>query len=127
MSSANSALISPAPGPATVHLALIRASIELFGRDVVRDSLFPWIRVARVLIRPPERVAISGQMLRAYKAGEDKGRVAIGESVIYREMAHAEGAMTVYLEIPLEERDTWEILLRNIGYWGQACSRLAWR
>ncbi len=68
LSSANSALISPAPGPATARLALIRASLELFGRDVVRDSLFPWIRAARVLIRPPERVAISGQVLRAYKA-----------------------------------------------------------
>lgn len=41
LSSANSALISPAPGPATVRLALIRASIELFGRDAVCDSLFP--------------------------------------------------------------------------------------
>jgi len=122
LSSANSALISPAPGPATVRLALIRASLELFGRDVVRDSLFPWIRAARVLIRPPERVAISGQVLRAYKADEDKGRVAIGESVIYREVAHAEGVMTVYLEISLEERNTWETLLRNIGYWGQASS-----
>lgn len=122
LSSANSALISPAPGPATVRLALIRASLELFGRDVVHDSLFPWIRAARVLIRPPERVAISGQVLRAYKADEDKGRVAIGESVVYREVAHAEGVMTVYLEISLEERNTWETLLRNIGYWGQASS-----
>lgn len=61
-------------------------------------------------------------MLRAYKADEDKGRVVIGESVIYREMAHAEGVMTVYLQIPLEERGTWETLLRTIGYWGQASS-----
>src|SRR5258708_34571840 len=94
LSSANSALIPPAPGPATVRLALIRASLELFGRDVVRDSLFPWIRAARVLIRPPERVAISGQVLRAYKADEDKGRVAIGESVVYRQVAHAGGVST---------------------------------
>jgi len=45
-SSSNSALVSPAPGPATVRLALIRVGLELFGRDVVRDSLFPWIRAA---------------------------------------------------------------------------------
>lgn len=122
LSSANSALISPAPGPATVRLTLIRAGIELFGREIVRDSLFPWIRTARVLIRPPERVALSGQVLRAYKAEEDRGRVAFGESVVYREMAHAGGILTVYLEVPLMERGTCESLLRSIGYWGQASS-----
>jgi hypothetical protein len=122
LSSANSALISPVPGPAMVRLALIRVGIELFGRAVVRDSLFPWLRAARVLIRPPERVAFCGQVLRAYKADEDKGRVAVGESVVYREMAHAEGSMTVFLDIPLEERSVWESLLKGIGYWGQTSS-----
>lgn len=104
LSSPNSALVSPAPGPATVRLALLRVGLELFGSDVVRDSLFPWIRAASVLIRPPERVALSGQVLRAYKVDEDKGHVSINESVIYREVAHAEGTMTVYLELPLEGR-----------------------
>jgi len=67
-------------------------------------------------------VALSEQVLRAYKADEDEGHVSFGESVIYREMAHAEGTMTVYLELPLEEHETGKILLRNIGYWGQADS-----
>jgi hypothetical protein len=121
-SSSNSALVSPAPGPATVRLALIRVGIEIFGRDVVRDTLFPWIRAASVLIRPPERVALSGQVLRAYKVVEYKGHVFYQESVVYRQMAHAEGTMTVYLELPREERKMWDTLLRNIGYWGQTNS-----
>lgn len=121
-SSTNSALISPAPGPATVRLALIRVGIEVFGRDVVRDTLFPWIRAASLFIRPPERVAISGQVLRAYKAEQNKGHIAYQESVVYRQMAHAEGTMTVYLKLPRQERKTWETLLWNIGYWGQASS-----
>jgi len=121
-SSSNSALISPAPGPATVRLALIRVGIEVFGRDVVRDTLFPWIRAATILIRPPERVAFSGQVLRAYKVVENKGHVSYGESVVYRQMAHAEGTMTIYLELPLQVRNMWETLLTNIGYWGQTSS-----
>jgi len=121
-SSSNSALISPSPGPATVRLALIRVGIEVFGRDIVRDTLFPWIRAASLFIRPPERVAISGQMLRAYKVVEKKGHVSYQESVVYRQMAHAEGTMTVYLELPREEKKLWGTLLRNIGYWGQASS-----
>jgi hypothetical protein len=121
-SSPNSALISPAPGPATVRLALIRVGVEIFGKDVVRDLLFPTIRSASVLIRPPERVAMSGQVLRAYKVVEKKRHVSYQESVVYRQMAHAEGTMTVYLELPLQERNMWETLLMNIGYWGQTSS-----
>jgi hypothetical protein len=105
-----------------VRLALIRVGIEIFGRDVVRDTLFPWIRAASVLIRPPERVALSGQVLRAYKAVEVKGLVSYRESVVYRQMAHAEGTLTVYLELPRHARKAWESLLWNIGYWGQASS-----
>ena len=121
-SSPHSALVSPAPGPATVRLALVRSGLELFDRDVVRDSLFPWLRGAPVLIRPPERVALSEQVLRAYKADAEHGHVTFGESVVYRQMAHARGVMTVYLQVPVPQRETWEALLRNIGYWGQASS-----
>ena len=37
-------------------------------------------------------------------------------------MAHAEGTMTVYLGLPLQERNMCETLLMNIGYWGQTSS-----
>lgn len=122
LSSPNSALVSPAPGPATVRLALVRVGLELFGTQVVRDELFPWIRTAALLIRPPERVALSEQVLRAYKAETDGERVLLGESVISRQMAHAEGSMMVYLELPRSEHDRWKKLLLSIGYWGQASS-----
>ncbi len=122
LSSAASALISPGPGPATVRLALIRVGIELFGHEVVREVLFPWIRSARLRVRPPERLAISEQVVRAYKATEKGKAVSVAESVVYREMAHAEGSLMLYLELPLEERDKWHLLLRSISYWGQASS-----
>jgi len=67
-------------------------------------------------------VALSEQVLRAYKADAEQGSVCFGESVIYRQIAHAEGSMTVYVELPLEERETWKTLLRSVGYWGQASS-----
>jgi len=122
LSSAASALISPGPGPATVRLALIRVGIELFGLEVVREELFPWIRSARLYVRPSERVAISEQVVRAYKATEKGGAISVGESVVYREMAHAEGSLMLYMELPLEEQDRWHLLFSSIGYWGQASS-----
>ena len=122
LSSAASALISPGPGPATVRLALIRVGIELFGPKVVQEELFPWIRSARLRVRPPERVAISEQVVRAYKTTEKGGAISVAESVVYREMAHAEGSLMLYIEFPQEERDRWHLLLRSISYWGQASS-----
>jgi hypothetical protein len=53
MSSMNSALALPAPGPATVRLALIRTGIEVFGLEYVRDELFPQIRAMGIRIHPP--------------------------------------------------------------------------
>jgi len=106
----------PAPGPATVRLALLRTGIELFGRDRVRDELFPILRSAVVRIRPPERVAISQQKIRGYKWSEDRQkRETIQESIIVREMAHARGPMTVFLQVPQESEQRMRCLLRAIG------------
>src|SRR5258706_4109314 len=100
MSSANCASVMPAPGPATVRLALIRVGIELFGVKIVREELFPLLRAATVRIRPPERVAVSQQLIRGYKWSEVRHkRESIQESLIVREMAHAAGPMTVFLQI----------------------------
>ena len=124
MSSASHATITPAPGPATVRLALIRTAIELFGLGFVRDKLFASICSLRVLIKPPERVAITPHRLRALKweAGRKGTQDRVLESVMVREIAHAQGHMTVYLEIPLQEEVLYRQILQTIGYWGQTSS-----
>lgn len=123
MSSANCASAMPAPGPATVRLALIRVGIELFGVDSVRKELFPILRSATVRIRPPERVAISQQQIRGYKWSEARHkRETIQESIIVREMAHAAGAMTVFLQIPQDAGHRMHRLLQAVPYWGQSSS-----
>ena len=89
MSSMSSAPAMPAPGPATVRLALIRTGIECFGLDAVSDELFPILRSAPVRVRPPERVAISQHVLHGYKWSEDKTKHrTVQESIMVREMAH---------------------------------------
>src|SRR5437667_9488625 len=81
----------PAPGPATVRLALIRTGIEVFDLSYVESVLFPLIRALPLHIRPPECVALSPQLLRAYKHSK-----VISEAPISREMAHAEGLLSIY-------------------------------
>lgn len=123
MSSANCASVMPAPGPATVRLALIRVGIELFGVASVRNELFPLLRAAPVRIRPPERVAISQQQIRGYKWSEARHkRGAIQGSIIVREMAHAAGPMTIFLQIPQDAGHRMHRLLQAVPYWGQSSS-----
>lgn len=123
MSSNTSALALPAPGPATVRLALIRTGIEAFGIEYVQSTLFPHICAMPIHIRPPERVALTFHVLHAYKV-EEKTRET-NEAPIFREMVHAQGPVTVYLQVPWHLQEPFSSILRMIGYWGQASS-LAW-
>ncbi len=122
MSSMTTASITPAPGPATVRLALVKVGIECFGYDEVRETLFPIVRSMNIRIRPPEKVALSPHVLHAYKTEERRGIVQVNEAPITREMAHAEGSMTVYVHVPHEQEAQWTRLLYMIGYWGQTSS-----
>jgi hypothetical protein len=124
MSSTNSALALPAPGPATVRLAMIRSGIELFGKAYVRDELFPILRSAEVCIKPPAKVAISTHLLRSFKAtsGNPGAPSQLMESLAYREFCHAQGEMTLYIKIPVTYKNVCCKLLEMIGYWGQANS-----
>ncbi len=133
MSSMSSGRTLPAPGPATVRLALVRRGIELFGIEYTREVLFPIIRASEIAIQPPKRVAISIQRIRTFKASivSDLEGAHIDESIGYREFAHASGAMTIYLKIPKHYVNEFSELLMAIGYWGQAssfahCLRVTW-
>jgi hypothetical protein len=123
MSSITSALALPGPGPATVRLALIRTATELFELSYVQSVLFPQICAMPLAIRPPERVALTPHVLRAYKV-EDKTQ-AMTESPVSREMAHAIGELSIYLQVQESLEDAFRRVLHMIGYWGQTSS-LAW-
>lgn len=124
MSSMTHAPTLPTPGPATVRLALFRCSLELFGKEVTQEEIFPIVRAMQVHIRPPEVVAISLHRLRAAKWEVDKAEKQsfVQESLMIREMAHAEGPLTIYVRIPVTEERRFGTLLQAVGYWGQTDS-----
>ena len=122
MSSMTSASALPAPGPGTVRLTLVRHGIEHFGMQDTQQVLFPIIRVMRIAIRPPERVAFTVQPLHLYKVDDKKYNDHLVESIGYREFAHAAGPMTIYVEVPTTYQATFRDLLSVIGYWGQTSS-----
>ncbi len=124
LSSKSVTLATPGPGPSTVRLALIRAGCEIFDRRVVRDDLYPLIRAAEIRIRPPERVAISQQVLQGYKGRhrEASSVTSMVNSLLYREVAQAQGELTVYMQVPAAKADPFRELMMTIGYWGQTDS-----
>ncbi|HLV97860.1 MAG TPA: hypothetical protein VKT82_04205 [Ktedonobacterales bacterium] len=122
LSSISSAQASPGPGPATVRLALIKAGCELSGSQYMQHVLFPVLRAAPVCIRPPERVAFSQQIQRLYKGRSSGQTIQIVESVGFREVAQAQGLLTVYVQVPVETTDDFRESLKMIGYWGQTDS-----
>src|SRR5260370_32740419 len=118
----NRGLAVAGPGPATGRLGFIRSGIEVFGLEYVRDELFPHIRAMGIQIRPPERVALTSQVLHAYKVDELAGGTQVNTAPISREVAHASGPLTVYSEVSARDIDLWTEVLQAIGYWGQASS-----
>ena len=92
-----------------MRLTLIRTGIEVFGLDYVRDELFPHIRAMEIRIRPPERVALSAQVLHAFKVDERAGGTQYSTAPISR-------------EVPSQDTGLWTELLKAIGYWGQSSS-----
>lgn len=124
LSSKSSTLASPGPGPATVRLACIRASCEVWGSHVTREEVFPIICAAQMRVRPPEQVAISQQVLQGYKArsGQAHATPSLIASLQYREVAHAQGALSIYIQIPKSSTQHFQELLMAIGYWGQTDS-----
>jgi hypothetical protein len=109
----------PAPGPATVQLALIRSAIELYGLPVSRDRLFPHIVACKPLIQPPDVVSITSQLQRVYKA-DDSSRLI--EGIGYREYCHCEGCIRVFLCLPSALAEEFTALFHMIGYWGRSDS-----
>lgn len=96
LSSVSSVQATHGPGPATIRLALIRTGCAVYGRSYVQEELFPFIRAATVRVRPPERVAISQQCLRVYKARHDQPLTAVGlvESLQNHTNCSAKSAVT---------------------------------
>lgn len=124
MSSETHARTLPTPGPATVRLALLRASLEVLGVEATQHLLFPHLVACSLFIRAPEQLAITQQQLRGYKRSpnkEDRTEVIQG-SLQQREMIHAKGEMTIYAQLPTHLGTQYMTLFQAISYWGQSSS-----
>lgn len=119
MSSPHSGLALPTPGPSTVRMAIIRSGIELYGAAFVKETLFDVIVSAPILIQPPRKIAISSHITHAYKS-EPLG--LLSKTVAYRGFAHAEGPMTIYMNVPKKLEEAFTKIFLGIGYWGKSNS-----
>lgn len=100
--------------------ALLRTGFELFGEDVTREHIFAIVRTMAVRIQPPQRIAVSQQRLRGYKATKKKETITINESPLLRDMAHVAGSLRIGINVPSAAESLFRELFTGIGYWGQA-------
>jgi hypothetical protein len=118
--SATFAKCCPLPGPGTVKLALLKMSIELYGKDITQRTIFPLVNKMNVLIRPPQSVSISGQFLHRIKNDfRNSGGV---QSMSVREHAQAMDSLHIYIECLEKEEAVISNLMSMIGYWGEGDS-----
>jgi len=103
------------PGPVTVRLALIRTALELYDKDYKGRSLFPMIARSEILISSPDRIGVSGQMLKMLKYDEKKGKCV--ESIGYREHCHTDGILKVYIRSSSSYKSRLVKLLELVRYW----------
>jgi hypothetical protein len=101
---------------------LIRRSIELFGEKVTEKDVFPALNASEILIRPPEKIAFSSQLIQGYKTVQNKNGIVLQSSIIHRDYACAFGTMTIFINCPIGACNILEQLFLAIGYWGQANS-----
>jgi hypothetical protein len=78
-----------------------------------------------VRIQPPQRIAVSQQRVRGYKATKKRETITINESLLLRDMAHSAGSLRIGINVPSAAESLFRELFTGIGYWGQA-SGLAW-
>jgi hypothetical protein len=111
---------TPAPGPGTIRLALIKTSFLVFGENTTRRKIFPVVRDAEVKISPPHRISITRQIVKMQKFDQKK-KISV-ESIGYREYCHTDGKLVIGMKVPRRLANRVMDLFSHIGYWGEASS-----
>jgi hypothetical protein len=119
LSSMANSIALPAPGPATIRLALIKKGIEHYGVEFTKQVIFPIAIHTNILIKPPPEIAISSQLLHIFKHSEYNGIIGLVPSIGIREIAHTFTTLEIFLNLAEEEEQIISHLLKSIGYWGQ--------
>lgn len=117
-----SARLMLTPDRATVRNALNDRSMDLYGEADTREYIFPLIRTAKIMIRPPEMLGVSPQTVSMLKPNPKiQGAGSFVQASGFQEMALCHGPLTIYLQVYAgQDEALFRQLLLLITYWGKA-------
>lgn len=118
--SAQFAIGSPIPSPATIKLALVDTAIRLSGSVKYGEQVFEWLKTCLVYTIPPECVVQFRVFLKRLKPREQE----LEESFGVRDYFLVEGPLTVFIRVPqAKAREAKELLskIRALGTTDSLC------
>lgn len=125
--SAQFAVGSPIPSPATVKLALVDTAIRWTGNVGEGQRIFELVKTSRVCIIPPPKVARFRAFIKRLKpphSSAGPGAPTVGSTGV-RDYFLLNGPLSVYIEVPVSNLDEVEKLLLRVRRLGTSDS-LCW-
>jgi len=119
--SAQFAIGSPVPSPATIKLALVDTAIRWSGCVGKGRDVFDWLKTCCVKTVPPERVVRLRVFLKRLKPREGK----LLESTGVRDYFLLDGKLQVFLQVPCDKAEEVKDLLGKVRKLGTSDS-LCW-
>jgi len=122
--SAQFAVGSPIPSPATVKLALVDTAIRWTGNVGEGQRIFELVKTSRVCIIPPPQVVRFRAFIKRLKPPHSSAgpRAPTVESTGVRDYFLLKGTLSVYIEVPASNADEVEELLRRVRRLGTSDS-----
>jgi len=118
--SSSYALSAPSPSPSTVKLALVSSTISRSGKVESGKTLLEQIRLAKVTMELPDRMATFKSFIKRLKPKRHGGgfekTFGVREYVVYG------GPLSIYIEAPHEIIADISDALKNISYFGTSDS-----
>lgn len=119
--SAQFAIGSPIPSPATIKLALVDTAIRWNSSVETGRQIFEWLKTCPVLCVPPERVVRFRVFLKRLKPREQE----LLESTGIRDYFLLDGFLTIFLQVPKDKVEKAKQLLQKVRKLGTSDS-LCW-
>lgn len=119
--SAQFAIGSPIPSPATIKLTLVDTAIRWNGSVELGRQVFDWLKTCKVHCVPPERVVRFRAFLGRLKPREGE----LLKSTGVRDYFLLDGCLTVFLQVPADKAETVKELLLKVRRLGSSDS-LCW-
>lgn len=114
------ALSSPLPGPSTIKLAIVATSIEASGKLDFGETIFETLKMRKIKIKIPRRIALSNMLIKRLKKKKDSFELESTFGI--RGYVHLLEPLTIYINVDDDDADSIKELLKKVRRFGTSDS-----